>query len=77
MAFDVRPCRTQDEFRDAFMAIGQYFGAELTPERIERILKVLDLGRMHAAFDDGAIIGGAAAFTFEMTVPAGPFPRPA
>jgi predicted acetyltransferase len=26
---------------------------------------------MHAAFDDGAIVGGAGAFTFRMTVPGG------
>ena len=50
--FDVRPCATDEEFAGAFMAIGQYFGAEPTPDRTERFLKLLELGRMHAARQD-------------------------
>src|SRR5438105_11399722 len=47
---------------------------EPTPERIERFMRVLDHERMHAAWDDGKIVGGAGAFTFEMTVPGGTVP---
>jgi predicted acetyltransferase len=50
------------------MGIGQYFGAEPTEERLDRFLAALD-GRMHAAWEDGSIVGGAGAFPFRMTVP--------
>jgi predicted acetyltransferase len=72
--FDVRPAHDADEFTEAVLCIGQYFGMEPTPERIERFMKVLDHERMHAARDDGRIVGGAGAFTFEMTVPGGAVP---
>ncbi len=67
----MRACATQEEFVDAFMAIGQYFGLEPTPERTERFLKLLPLDRMHAAFEGGRAVGGAGAFPFEMAVPGG------
>src|SRR3954454_24708837 len=42
--------------------------------RIERFAKVLPLERMHAAFADGEIVGGAGAFPFELSVPGGVLP---
>jgi len=69
--FDVRPTGSGEEFGDAVYAIGQYFGAPLTEERIERFSRVLPFERMHAAFDDGQIVGGAGAFPFELSVPGG------
>jgi predicted acetyltransferase len=69
MAFTVKPTADLDEFRDAFLAIGQYFGAEPTEERLERFTRNLPLERMHAAREDGTIVGGAGVFPFEMTVP--------
>jgi predicted acetyltransferase len=69
--FDVRPCSTGEEFGDAVYAIAQYFGAPLTEERIERFSRLLPIERMHAAFDDGQIVGGAGAFPFELSVPGG------
>src|SRR5919201_1944307 len=72
MSFDVRPAASRDEFSDAFLAIGQYFGAEpLTDDRFARITRVLPLERMHAAFENGRVVGGAAAFPFELSVPGG------
>ena len=59
MSFDVRPCADTREFIDAFSAIGQYFGAEPTEERMERFLKNLPLTRMFAAREDGQTVGGA------------------
>lgn len=73
MSFDVRPCADLAEFQQAFLAIGQYFGAE-PGERIEKFARNLPLERMHAAREDGQIIGGAGAFPFEMTVPGGRVP---
>jgi predicted acetyltransferase len=74
MALEVRPCADKDEFRRAVDAIAQYFGPPLTEERVDRFSRVLDLDRMHAAFEDGVIIGGAGAFTFDFGVPGGSLP---
>jgi predicted acetyltransferase len=74
MSFDVRPVRDPDEFTAAFFAIGQYFGSVPTEERIQRWIAQLGLDRMHAAWSDGAVVGGAGAFTFNMTVPGGDLP---
>jgi len=74
MAFEARPCRDRDEFRSAFDAIGQYFGAPADEDRLDRVLQVIDLERLHAAFDGGEVIGGAGAFSFDLTVPGGSLP---
>jgi predicted acetyltransferase len=71
LSFQVAPCADLDEFGRAFLAIGQYFGMELTPERAERFQKNLPLERMHAAREGSLIVGGAGAFEFEATVPGG------
>jgi predicted acetyltransferase len=69
---EIRACRATEEFLGAAGAIGHYFGREPAGEEwSERWLKNFELDRMHAAFDDGAIVGGAGAFTFRMTVPGG------
>jgi predicted acetyltransferase len=41
---------------------------------VERFSQLLPLDRMHAAFEDGEIVGGAGAFPFELTVPGGSLP---
>ena len=69
MSFKVAPCANLDEFGQAVFAIGQYFGMEPTEERMERFSKNLPIERMHAARENGVIIGGAGAFPFELTVP--------
>jgi predicted acetyltransferase len=69
--FEVRAVRDREEFRRAFYGIGQYFGGPPTDEQMERFEQVLPHDRMHAAFDDGTIVGGAGAFPFEMSVPGG------
>lgn len=68
---DVRTVGDADEFRQAFLAIGQYFGMDPDAESIDVFSKVLPHERMHAAFDDGRIVGGAGAFPFELSVPGG------
>ena len=74
MAFDVRTVKDLDEFTAAVFAIGQYFGMTPTEERMQRFLGLITLERMHAAWSDGAIVGGAAAFAFNVTVPGGDLP---
>lgn len=71
MSFEVTPCADVDEFVTALGAITEYGGWPLDREHAERFLQNLDLARMHAARDDGRIVGGAGAFTFRMTVPGG------
>lgn len=71
MSFRVRPCADLQEFSDAVSAIEQYFGNEPSEERMERFSQNLPIERMHAAWEDGAIVGGAGAFPFELTVPGG------
>src|SRR4030095_9794735 len=41
---------------------------------VQRWIDEVTLERMHAAFSGGAIVGGAGAFTFNMTVPGGDVP---
>jgi predicted acetyltransferase len=67
----VSPCADLDEFRQAVHAIAQYFGARPEDEWVERFSKNLPLERMHAARQDGLVVGGAGAFPFELTVPGG------
>jgi predicted acetyltransferase len=71
MTFEVRPVSDTEEFKRALFAIGQYFGSPPTDEQVERHLKVVDLERVHAARDNGAIVGGAGAFSFELSIPGG------
>ncbi len=69
--FEVRPTDNLEDFQRAFLAIGQYFGAEPTPERAEKFSRNLPFERMHAAREDGAIVGGAGVFPFELSIPGG------
>jgi predicted acetyltransferase len=69
--FDVRPCADQDEYGRAIGAIGQYFNPPPGDEFFERWARTLPHERMHAAFEDGQIVGGAGAFPFELSVPGG------
>jgi len=69
--FDVRPCADQDEYSRAIGAIGQYFNPPPSEELYERWSRTLPHERMHAAFEDGQIVGGAGAFPFELSVPGG------
>lgn len=69
MSFRVAPCADLDEFTQAVFAVGQYFALDATDERMERLSKILPIERMHAARENGGIVGGAGAIPFEMTVP--------
>jgi predicted acetyltransferase len=69
VSFEVRASADLDEFQQAVLAIGQYFGSEPNEERISRFAQSLPIERMHAARADGRIVGGAGAFPFELSVP--------
>ncbi|MHB8470336.1 MAG: GNAT family N-acetyltransferase [Gaiellaceae bacterium] len=74
MSLEIRPVRDRDEFSCALYGIGQYFGAPPTEEQADRWLSYFELTRMHAAFDGEEIVGGAGAFTFDLSVPGGSLP---
>lgn len=74
MAYRVRKVRDLDEFRAALGAIGHYVGWEPPEEDARRFGRMLPLDRVHATFDDGAVVGGAGAFPFRLTVPGGELP---
>jgi predicted acetyltransferase len=68
----IRPVRDVGEFGGAIGAIGHYFGGWPADEAAaERFAKNLPFERLHAAFDGDAIVGGAGAFPFELTIPGG------
>jgi predicted acetyltransferase len=72
--FEVRPCADQEEFGLAVGVIGQYFNPPPGKEMLERFARLLPHERMHAAFEDGQIVGGAGAFPFELSVPGASLP---
>ena len=71
---EVRLCESVEEMHEALAAINHYFGWDTSLEDTESFSQHLDVGRMHAAVDDGAIVGGAGAFTFDLSVPGGRVP---
>jgi predicted acetyltransferase len=72
--FEVRPVADQDEYGRAIGAIGQYFNPPPGEEMLERFVQMLPHERMHAAFEDDQIVGGAGAFPFGLSVPGGSLP---
>jgi predicted acetyltransferase len=74
MAIEVRPVEDLDQFTEAILAIGQYFGMVPTEERMQRFADLLTFERTHGAWSNGSIVGGAGAFTFNLTVPGGDLP---
>jgi len=71
---EVRPCRDRDEFTRALYGIFQYFGPTPGDDVIDRWIGLVGAERMHAAFEDGEIVGGAGVFTFDLSVPGGSLP---
>jgi predicted acetyltransferase len=70
MAVEVKVCAPED-VGGALGAIWHYFGGRPTEENVEQLTPILPAERVHAAFDNGAIVGGAGAYLFETTVPGG------
>jgi len=74
VSFEFRLVRDRDEFARAIYAIGQYFGGPPQDDTLDRWLQYQELERMHAAFVGNEVVGGAGAFTFDMSVPGGSLP---
>ena len=72
VSWDVRPCDSPQEFRDALSNIWHYFGRTAPrDDQVASLAPVLPAERVHAARDQGRIVGGAGVFPFLMTVPGG------
>jgi predicted acetyltransferase len=71
MSIDVRRCVDAAEYERAFMAIGQYFGADGFGEWRDHFEELLPLDRMHAAWDGTEIVGGGGSFPLRLSVPGG------
>jgi len=74
MSIEVQPCSSPEELALALEPIMHYFGGGFTDKDLDRWCRIIDIPRMHAARENGATVGGAGAFTFEMTVPGGTVP---
>jgi predicted acetyltransferase len=62
---------TAEEFPDVVRPIMHYFGRTPSPEFAERFGPIIPPDRIHAAFDDGRVVGSGGVFPFETGVPGG------
>jgi predicted acetyltransferase len=67
---EVRAC-APEQVEGALAPIWHYFGSRPEPEEVARLGMILPPERVHAAFEDGDLVGGAGAYLFETTVPGG------
>ncbi|HEX9312296.1 MAG TPA: GNAT family N-acetyltransferase [Actinomycetota bacterium] len=73
MDLEFRPI-SPEEFRAYYLAIESAFGHIPTDEEIEIERVLAELDRSTAVFDGSDIVGSAAAYTLELTVPGGMLP---
>jgi predicted acetyltransferase len=68
----VRPCATADEMRAAFAPIFHYFGQSApSDDAVRHFRRVLEPGRVYAAWEGDKAVAGSGAFAFDLTVPGG------
>jgi predicted acetyltransferase len=70
---ELRPA-TADEMVPLITTTHRAFGDDVRPDRLERDIASVAPERTLAAFDGADIVGVAAIYTFDMTVPGGPIP---
>lgn len=74
MGIVISSCSSVEELSAALNPIMHYFGGGLTDQDTDRWSHTIEVTRMLTAREDGVVVGGAGAFTFEMTVPGGTVP---
>jgi predicted acetyltransferase len=73
MAFDVRTI-TEPEVGEFQHQLESAFGGDPDRDEMATWRPLVETDRTIGAYDDGQMVGTAAVFTFEMTVPGGPAP---
>jgi predicted acetyltransferase len=62
---------TEDEFEACIRCLELSFSSAMTSEDLAHERLVAETERCHAAFEDGVMVAGAIAVTFQVTVPGG------
>ncbi|MGH9003541.1 MAG: GNAT family N-acetyltransferase, partial [Acidimicrobiia bacterium] len=62
---------TDDEFEPLLRILMTAFGEEASAEATAQEKVMFELDRSIAAFEDGDLVGSAAAYSFGLTVPGG------
>jgi predicted acetyltransferase len=71
LSYEIRAARP-DEFPAVIKPILHYFGrSEAQPDFVERFGRILPPDRIHAAFEDGEVVGSGGVFPFEAGIPGG------
>ena len=70
MSIEIRPA-TAEEFPDVVRPIMHYFGRSPGDEFAARFGPIIPPERIHAAWDDGQVVGSGGVFPFETGVPGG------
>jgi predicted acetyltransferase len=73
MPLDVRTI-TEPEVTEYQTQLETAFGGDPEPDELAAWRPMVETDRTIAAYDDGRMVGTAAAFTFDLTVPGGPRP---
>lgn len=74
MPIEVSPCSSVEDLSAALNPIMHYFGGGFTEQDSKRWSRTIELSRMLAVREDGAVIGGAGSFAFDIGVPGGTVP---
>ena len=64
----------EDEFAAWERSMSLTFSEDTTEARLSHVRNVTEIDRAIGAFSEGAIVGTAAAYSFELTIPGGPVP---
>jgi predicted acetyltransferase len=70
MSVEIRTAAPED-FPGAIGPIFHYFGRPPGEDFAESVRLLVPHDRIHAAFDDGAVVGSASVFPFETSIPGG------
>jgi len=76
VSIEIRVCGPGD-LPGALAPIFHYFGRKPDEETMERFGPILPPDRVHAAIEDGRVVGSGGVFPFETSVPGGGFVRAA
>ena len=70
MSVEIRPAAAE-EFPAVIGPIFHYFGRPPSPDFAQAVESLVPPDRIHAAFDDGSVVGSATTFPFETSIPGG------